>query len=668
MIYQLGIFSDIGFAIEQALRTFSGKIAATLYDFIVYLYNIFMILARAEVLNDNYIQAIYNRVGMILGLFMIFKLSFSLIQSLVNPEKLTDKKSGFGSIISRCVISIVLLGITPSLFRLAFKFQNLIVGTENDTNNIIYKFIVADEEVESAASFGKTLAADLYFSFFTEKVEGIVSDGVEVVLDPEGQPVLETKDYDYLRQSIKDGSLSFDDMVYYLSLRSNGTYAIKWDVIFAIGVAIAVIYILITYCISVATRVIQLAYLQLIAPIPILSYISDPEGSFKNWTKQCMTTYLDLFMRLAIIYFIIALSGQILNVMSDESKLLSSTGISKDSGEYMWIKIFLVLGLLMFGKRVPALLKDLFPNFGGGAASIGFGIKKPKDMIGDIPLIGGATNKVLGYAGGLGKRFGKFAWKQTGSRGIDAIKNAHNRRKEDNNAYKEENKKDREAKNAWDKYGESFEAGDYAKAFESSKDKNGEYAESYDTLEKAKKALKDFDGDTNSAEYRRLLSDKEKAEKNHNVNRDKYKDLARREDMLKRYNNRHPNQNQGNVQGNGVGQNPAPPQNNQGTQSQRPNTQNSNNITYGTDDGNPYETGHSQFTTESMSRGNDNITYGTDDGNPYETGHSQFTATSGGNNSDEDDNPYVNPNYYNDNSQNTNNSNDNDEFDGSNYY
>lgn len=669
MINILTFWSDIGFSIKQALRTFSCNIAAVLYSLIVDLYNVFMYTARAEILESSFIQRVYNKVGMILGIFMVFKLSFSLIQSLVDPNKFTDEKNGFGGIIKRSVISIVLLGVTPSLFRMAFDIQNLIVGSANNTDNIIYKMVVGSSPSNDAESFGHVIASELYFGFYTENKNHKLNDGLEIIYPDSGGVNLVVHDYAYLKSQIVDGNMSFKDTVDYLSITSGGEYVIDWNGLLAIGFAGFMIYILIAYCISVATRVIQLAYLQLIAPVPILSYISDPEGSFKNWTKQCMTTYLDLFIRLAIIYFIITVSTQILEAVKDSNSILyGSTGLEEGSSTMFWVKIFLIIGLLMFGKRVPELLKDLFPNFGGGAASIGFGIKKPKDMIGDIPLIGGATNKVLGYAGGLGKRFGKFAWKQTGSRGIDAIKNAHNRRKEDNNAYKEENKKDREAKNAWDKYGESFEAGDYAKAFESSKDKNGEYAESYDTLEKAKKALKDFDGDTNSAEYRRLLSDKEKAEKNHNVNRDKYKDLARREDMLKRYNNRHPNQNQGNVQGNGVGQNPAPPQNNQGTQSQRPNTQNSNNITYGTDDGNPYETGHSQFTTESMSRGNDNITYGTDDGNPYETGHSQFTATSGGNNSDEDDNPYVNPNYYNDNSQNTNNSNDNDEFDGSNYY
>ena len=90
--------------------------------------------------------------------------------------------------------------------------------------------------------------------------------------------------------------------------------------------------VIITYCISVATRVIQLAYLQLIAPVPILSYISDPEGSFKNWTKQCMTTYLDLFIRLAVVYFAIFLimdiisEGIVINIGFTENPLLNHSG------------------------------------------------------------------------------------------------------------------------------------------------------------------------------------------------------------------------------------------------------------------------------------------------------------------------------------------------------
>lgn len=424
MIYVLSFWSDVAFSIKQALRTFSCTIAAVIYNFIVDLYNVFMYTARAEILESSFIQGIYNKVGMILGIFMVFKLSFSLIQSLVDPSKFTDEKKGFGGIIKRSVISIVLLGITPSIFNMAFDLQNLVVGSANNTDNIIYKLIVGKAPSKDAESFGHVIASELYFGFYTENEPLKLNQGLEVTYPDSGGVQLEVHDYEYLKTQILEDHMSFSDTVDYISITNAGQYVIKWDGLFAIGFGLFMVYILITYCISVATRVIQLAYLQLIAPVPILSYISDPEGSFKNWTKQCMTTYLDLFIRLAIIYFIITVSTQILQAFSEVGNVFyESTGLEAGSGTAKWVSRFLIIGLLMFGKRVPELLKDLFPNFGGGAASIGFGLKNPKKMLGDIPgmgiakgaatfglgtVVGGVASMATGIKNGEGFR-GKLA-------------------------------------------------------------------------------------------------------------------------------------------------------------------------------------------------------------------------------------------------------------------
>ena len=424
MIYVLSFWSDVAFSIKQALRTFSCTIAAVIYNFIVDLYNVFMYTARAEILESSFIQGIYNKVGMILGIFMVFKLSFSLIQSLVDPSKFSDEKKGFGGIIKRSVISIVLLGITPSIFNMAFDLQNLVVGSANNTDNIIYKLIVGKAPSKDAESFGHVIASELYFGFYTENEPLKLNQGLEVTYPDSGGVQLEVHDYEYLKTQILEDHMSFSDTVDYISITNAGQYVIKWDGLFAIGFGLFMVYILITYCISVATRVIQLAYLQLIAPVPILSYISDPEGSFKNWTKQCMTTYLDLFIRLAIIYFIITVSTQILQAFSEVGSVFyESTGLEAGSGTAKWVSRFLIIGLLMFGKRVPELLKDLFPNFGGGAASIGFGLKNPKKMLGDIPgmgiakgaatfglgtVVGGAAGMASGIKNGYGVR-GKIA-------------------------------------------------------------------------------------------------------------------------------------------------------------------------------------------------------------------------------------------------------------------
>ena len=150
---------------------------------------------------------------------------------------------------------------------------------------------------------------------------------------------------------------------------------------------------------------------------------------------------MDLFIRLAIIYFVITVSTQILEAFGDQvgGILWQSTGLdptnTNDAATMWWVVIFLIIGLLMFGKRVPELLKDLFPNLGGGAASLGFGLKSPKKMLEDIPLLGGATNKVLGYAGKGAKKTGGFLWKHSGAKGIDAIKKKYNTHKEDKEAY-----------------------------------------------------------------------------------------------------------------------------------------------------------------------------------------------------------------------------------------
>lgn len=404
-MYFLGIFQNIGDAIGQSLRSLMGGIIVKIYELIEYMYLLFNYLAKAEILDNSFIAGIYQKVGMILGLFMIFKLTFSLIQSLINPDKFTDKKTGFSQIIMRCVISIVLLGITPSLFREAFKVQNFIVGSSNK-NNVIYKLVVGKNVTGDFESMGRVIASNLYFSFFTDEDNNLNKGIKDTIIDNDANYYdrFRTDNYENLVEDVENRNLSFADTLPYLTVQENGKYAIEFDWLLSLLFGVVFLYLMFTYCIQVATRVIQLAYLQLIAPVPILSYISDPDGAFKKWLKQCATTFLDLFIRLAIIYFIIAIIDDVIYQFNQTSGVIfDSTGIPTDDHTLLVIvKIFIILGLLMFAKRVPDLLKDLFPNLSGGAASLGFGLKDPRKMLSDIPLIGKPTEKVLKAGVGAG--------------------------------------------------------------------------------------------------------------------------------------------------------------------------------------------------------------------------------------------------------------------------
>lgn len=531
-------FLGIGDAIGQAFRTFFGLIAATIYSLIEYIYHVFELLARAEIISSDFIQQIYSKVGTILSLFMLFKLSFSLIQSLIDPNKLTDEKSGYGKIIFRSVIAIVLLGTTPAIFREAYNIQNLVVGSDESTN-VLYKLVVGGTTNGSLSTIGRDLSSTLYFQFFTDNEEPKFEEGMTDTIyenDKEYDDRFKNNDFATLKEAVKNSNMSFYDTVDYLAIKdtTSNEYVIEVSWLALIASGIFVLYMIAIYCIQVAIRVVQLAYLQLIAPIPILSYISDPDGSFKKWYNQCFKTYLDLFIRLTVIYFSMSIISSILNELNNTPGILyESTGLGGES----WITqalvvILIIIGLLLFAKKVPELLKDLFPGFGDGMFS--FGLSAKKNLFEPLKSVGESLSHTpIGWgAKGLG-----FAWKKTGGKVVDNVKRNHGYRVENRKNRAEYKIQENEAKRAYDRYGTAFDAGDYLGAFSGNK----EYADSYEQLKVAKSNVeKASKYGADSPEYLKALADEKKAQTRHDNNRKKYGDLARREDNLKLYNTMHP--------------------------------------------------------------------------------------------------------------------------------
>lgn len=404
MIYCLGILSDIGDAVVQAFRSLSGLIAALLFDFLTYLYDIFILLTNVNILDNDFVNAIYTKVGLILGIFMLFKLTFSLIQTLVDPKKLDDTSSkGIRNVVLRLIIAIVLLGFTPTIFNEAMSLQRTIVGSDSgsSTNNIIYKLIVGGTSGINPRTFGRELATDVFFSFYRDDEAPYYNNGAaayDETVDVRYQEV----NYEQIHDAIARGT-SFNYAVTPLALKdSGGDYLIEYDGIFILIIGVLLIWMIFVYCFQVAVRVFQLAFLQLIAPVPILSYISDSDGTFKKWWQACLSTYLDLFIRLAIIYFVIYLSSYVLHQLNDVNSIINA-GLPNDFMIKVWIKMFLLVALLMFANKLPNLLKDIFPNLGGGAAKFDFGLKLPKEAKQVYGAVAGATAATaVGLIGGPG--------------------------------------------------------------------------------------------------------------------------------------------------------------------------------------------------------------------------------------------------------------------------
>ena len=369
MIYNMAII-DIMQAIENALRGLLGLLCIFIYDLIGTIYNLFVDISKLDILTGSDItKTLYNRVGMILGIFMVFKITFSLVQSLVDPDKLNDKNNGVVSIIKRSVIAIALLGLTPTIFREAYDLQLILTGANNSSDNIIYKIIYGSNN-KNSDDFGRELAVGFYFSFFEDELEPKLYQPID---NSDAFTDYDTDALSTLSNQIINGQKTFNDTYDFLMMTVNGEYVIEFSPILCLAAGVVAVIMLISYCIQIAIRVFQLAYLQLVAPIPILSYITNPEGSFKKWINQCTSTFLDIFLRLAIIYFAMYMINEVQVIIDNMGKLPNS---NKDKG---WlIEIFLICGLLLFAKRVPELLKEIFPT--NGSSGLSLGIKPPKEV------------------------------------------------------------------------------------------------------------------------------------------------------------------------------------------------------------------------------------------------------------------------------------------------
>lgn len=389
MIFLAGFWDNVGSAILEALRSLMLSLCDIIYKLIVFFFDIFLMLGNSSLLEDSIVSEIYHRVGLILGLFMVFRVVFSLIQYVMNPDTMFDKQKGVFNIVKRMFIVVVLLGTTPYLFDLAFDAQRLIVDS-----NIIPKVITGKNV--GTEDFGSTLAWYAFSSFY--KFDERVSDADKLKCDILSDGILEndfkannTLDYAYNCVNEKVASTQ-KEKIFLIDFVGGGLVAVI--------VGALILWMIIMYVIQVGVRVIQLAYLELIAPIPIIGYLAPKgENTLNKWVKQCTTTYLDFFIRIGVIYLVIFIIGLLIG--NDSEHFVDSLN-GATRWDMVWITIIMIIALLIFAKKVPNLLKELFP-MSGGAAKFDLGLKAPKEakqVFGTIA--GAATGAAVGLIGGPG--------------------------------------------------------------------------------------------------------------------------------------------------------------------------------------------------------------------------------------------------------------------------
>lgn len=103
MIQILGFVSDTWNAISFSIINGVFGIVAKIYDILL------QIVYQTYDVDGRYFEQFTTLVYVLAGVFMLFRVTISLLQMLVNPDQINDKKVGAGKVITRVITSIVLL-------------------------------------------------------------------------------------------------------------------------------------------------------------------------------------------------------------------------------------------------------------------------------------------------------------------------------------------------------------------------------------------------------------------------------------------------------------------------------------------------------------------------------------------------------------------------------
>lgn len=93
----------------KIFRYLFAMIDKIIYGLVSFVMEVFYLVAGAEINFGNTVTSFFNRIQLILGIIILFKLVISLFSGIVNPDSLKDEKKGAGNIIKRVIIVLVMI-------------------------------------------------------------------------------------------------------------------------------------------------------------------------------------------------------------------------------------------------------------------------------------------------------------------------------------------------------------------------------------------------------------------------------------------------------------------------------------------------------------------------------------------------------------------------------
>ncbi len=388
------ILKSIGTFIKDALRSVAAALDSLIYQVVAFLYKLFFFVSSTEIFQNDAVKNVSKNFQLLVAVVVMFSLSISLVNYIVNPDNMKSGKVPASKLVTKVITSLILLLTINIVFATAYRLQNAIIE-----NNFVGKLILG-EKVQSfdVESMGMSFSKSILSAFITDNPNKSGS-----------VPDYNIPDANYLFNDILTKESQYHYLVDFINDKDDkGEYVLNYNAL-SIPVGLFIGYILLTYVVGVGVRTVQLFYLQVIAPVPILFYVlPNGDDKLKKWTQQCITTYLDLFIRHLIIYLTIFLCS---NLLSTDGTFIIPSGADDYKN---WIILALVIAIMLFAKKAPDLIKELFPATSKASGDFGLNLGKQFKGTAAGAVLGAGVGGIAGAAtgllsgGGIGGMIGGF--------------------------------------------------------------------------------------------------------------------------------------------------------------------------------------------------------------------------------------------------------------------
>lgn len=415
------------------LRGVVMLLVKAVFGFVELFYQVFMVLAKHPILDLNDLTTqLFSKISMVIAIFMIFKVSISILQNIADPSKAFDASKGIGSLFKRMVTALAIMTLLiPLNFTQTSTFNNsyaeniqkqgILFGTLTElqnrilNQNVIEKLVLGNYDKDGTTSDSKQIVNDSKRFATTVFLQFIYVNRVSDNCKQEAQKKLpdvykikeenDSSDVDIDKEGTSYGVITGTGSIYNATCKpAEGSapifgkkyYAFVLNGITALLAGLALAYLLLVSSVDIALRSIKLVLLRVISPIPIISYAAPGSTGktdmLQTWSQTLVKVYLDLFIRLALM---------MLTVVIIQS--LTKNGLAFEGfGEYgplvgVMALILGIISVLMFVKEGPKFITDALgikdSGFGLGRAfgKVGAGLTAAKDLVGNAFKAGGTA-------------------------------------------------------------------------------------------------------------------------------------------------------------------------------------------------------------------------------------------------------------------------------------